>query len=91
MDWVVISTGEPERLAASCSTATRRGQALDEWVALGGHLLICAGAEAPAVFAADFPLANYAPGKIVETATLRRTVDLENFVGGALQSGAGAW
>ena len=38
------------------------------------------------MFAADVPLGRYAPGQIVETATLRRTVDLENFVGGVAQS-----
>jgi hypothetical protein len=82
VDWVVISTGEPDRVRAMLETDTRR-KALAEWVALGGRLLICAGAEASTVLAADFPLADFAPGKIVETTTLRRTVDLENFVGGS--------
>ncbi|HVU87253.1 MAG TPA: hypothetical protein VHD36_08025 [Pirellulales bacterium] len=81
-DAIVISTGEPDRVRSMLDSDTRR-RALDEWVALGGHLLICAGTEAPAVLAADFPLASYAPGKLVEMTTLRRTVDLENFVGGS--------
>jgi hypothetical protein len=82
VDWVVISTGDPDRLRAMLDSDTRR-TALEEWVALGGRLLVCAGTAAPTVLGDGFPLAAFAPGKIVETTTLRRTVDLENFVGGS--------
>ncbi len=82
VDWLVISTGQPDRLQAMFDTAARRA-ALKEWIENGGKLLFTAGTEAPAVFAQDAPLAQFAPGRFVETSTLRRTTDLESFVGGS--------
>jgi hypothetical protein len=82
VDWLVVSTGQPELFSAMIETGARRA-ALGEWVELGGCLLLTVGAQAQAVLAPDAPLANFAPGRLGEPATLRRTTDLESYVGGS--------
>ena len=57
VDWLVISTGQPDRLQAMFDTAARRA-ALKEWIENGGKLLFTAGTEGAAVFAQDAPLRN---------------------------------
>ncbi|MES1213677.1 MAG: hypothetical protein ABUL64_03745, partial [Singulisphaera sp.] len=82
VDWLIISTSEPDLLSTLFDTEARRG-ALKEWIEQGGRLLFTAGSEAPAALAADAPLARFAPGRFAETTTLRRTTDLESYVGGS--------
>ncbi|HEY4309927.1 MAG TPA: hypothetical protein VGN12_10785 [Pirellulales bacterium] len=82
VDALLISTSQPDRLHAMFDTEARSA-ALAEWIEMGGKLILTVGAESPAVLAADAPLARFAPGQFVETTLLRRTTDLESFVGGS--------
>ena len=48
-------------------------QALDEWVRMGGRLVLCVGAQADEVLAADSPLRQFAPGRLEKMVPLRQT------------------
>ena len=60
VDAVVLSTSRPEiyrKLAAN----NARVQALDQWVRMGGRLVLCVGSQADEILAQDSPLAAVRP------------------------------
>ncbi|HEY2837634.1 MAG TPA: hypothetical protein VGJ26_00685 [Pirellulales bacterium] len=81
VDTVVITTSSPEMFTKLLDTGARVA-ALERWIEQGGKLVLAVGSQAPAVLAPDAVLARFAPGRFVEPTTLKRTVALENYVGG---------
>jgi hypothetical protein len=80
VDAVVLSTSRPAiygKLAAHGDQV----QALDEWVRMGGRLVLCAGAQAEKILAADGPLRRFAPGRLDKMVSLLRTGALESYCG----------
>ena len=55
--------------------------ALDQWVKLGGRLVICAGKNGPQLLGSGAPLERFAPGRVVEVIAERRTSGLEEYAG----------
>jgi len=63
VDWLVLSTSEAE-VYRSLNTADPRLVAIDQWLRLGGRLVLCAGRNANEVLAEGSPLTRFAPGKL---------------------------
>jgi len=68
---LVVSTSRPELFAGDRLSAGQT-DALDEWVRLGGKLVLCAGSQAEEVLGPGGPLSRFAPGRIEGTAELRQ-------------------
>lgn len=77
---VIIATSQPQALRA-LSAASAQLTALEEWVRLGGTLLISVGQSAPEVLAPGAPLARFAPGDFSRMAPLRQLRELETYAG----------
>lgn len=77
---VALSTSQPEVWQALTSTSAQLA-ALDEWVRLGGRLLLSVGSAAPEALAPESPLARFVPGRFQGMAPLRQLRDLEIFSG----------
>lgn len=77
---VVIATSQPDTWQ-SLTTTSAQLAALDEWVRLGGRLLLTVGSAAPEALAPDSPLARFLPGKYDGLAPLRQLRDLETYTG----------
>ncbi|MBL9122198.1 MAG: hypothetical protein JNG90_01110, partial [Planctomycetaceae bacterium] len=77
---VVLATSQPEAWRALSSTSAQLA-ALDEWVRLGGRLVLTVGASAPEALAPSSPLVRFLPGKYAGLAPLRQLRDLETFTG----------
>jgi hypothetical protein len=58
--------------------------ALKKWVALGGRLILSAGAQAEAILGTDGKLQEFAPGEFVKATPLTRTIGLETLTGSPL-------
>lgn len=56
-------------------------QALDQWVRMGGRLVLSMGAQAEKGLAAGSPLQSFAPGRLEKMVPLRQTGALESFCG----------
>lgn len=78
VDMLVLSTSQPE-IYRQLPPDSPQWAALDEWIQLGGRLLVCVGREAPEMLAADGPLARYAPGSFDEVVPLRDFASLEEY------------
>ena len=78
VDTLVISTGDLE-LSRELAADPRRLAALDEWVKLGGRLVMLCGRHAPELIAAGQPLSALVPGTFAQTVTLTQTGPLEHF------------
>jgi len=63
VDAVILSTSRPE-IYRKLATHSAVVQALDEWVRMGGRLVLCVGARAEEILAADAPLGRFAPGRL---------------------------
>lgn len=61
-----------------------RIKALDEWIRMGGRLVLCVGSQADVVLAENAPLAQFAPGPLETIVTREQTVAWEQFVGSSL-------
>lgn len=57
--------------------------AIEQWVRLGGSLLVCAGRNAGAMVAEGAPLARFAPGRFTRTFPLRQSGAIEAYCGSA--------
>lgn len=77
---VVLATNQPDQYRLLENN--ERLEALDQWVRMGGRLVLFAGAEAPALLAggpAGHPLARFAPGAFDKLVVLQRTSALEQY------------
>lgn len=78
VDAVVISTSQPEIFR---QLQDARLEALDQWVQMGGRLILCLGNDAQAVLADGEPLVRFLPGKFTHKLTaLRMTNAFETYV-----------
>jgi len=80
VDAVILSTSRPE-VYGKLAAHGEQVQALDEWVQMGGRLVLCAGAQAEKVLAADGPLRRFVPGRLAKMLSLGRTGVLESYCG----------
>ena len=62
VDTVMLSTSRPE-IYRKLTADSPQMRALDEWIRMGGRLVLCVGAKAEEVLAADSPLRPFAPGR----------------------------
>ena len=79
VDTVILGTSDAE-IYRQLSPASAQVAALDQWVKLGGRLILCVGSKAEEVLAAGAPLTGFAPGKFAGTVPLRRTSAWESYV-----------
>ncbi|MBN2291485.1 MAG: hypothetical protein JXM70_03610 [Pirellulales bacterium] len=64
VDAIVLSTSRPEIYSKLMGADDVRLAALDEWIRMGGKLVLSVGANAEDVLGAGMPLARFAPGKL---------------------------
>ena len=83
-DMVVLATSDAKAYAG-LKAGSPPVVALEQWVRMGGSLLLCAGRNAESLVGAGGPLAGFAPGKLVRTIPLRNTNAIETYCGGAAQ------
>lgn len=76
VDTLVFTTGDGLTYRA---ISDRQIEALDRWVRLGGHLVLCAGASGDALFADPGRFARFAPGKFTGVVHESRTGGLEEY------------
>ena len=81
---MVISTSRPE-VFATVLPQNARIEALDQWIRMGGTLVLCAGSQAEAALQAGSPLARFVPGRFEKTVTLRQTGGWEIYAKSATQ------
>lgn len=77
-DIVVLATGDPKSYAGLKSEGPQV-LALEQWVRMGGTVLLCAGRNAEVLLAPDAPLARFAPGRLVRTLPLRQSSAIEAY------------
>ncbi len=80
VDTLVLSVAEDQAYAPLMADPERL-EALEEWVELGGHVMLACGAEAPRLLAPESPLARFSPGKFAELIALPKTTSLETYSG----------
>ena len=77
---VVISTSQAE-LYRKLMPDGARLEALDQWVRMGGRLVLCVGSRADEVLAEGAALRRFAPGRLDKIVTLKQTGALEVYSG----------
>jgi hypothetical protein len=77
---VVISTSQAE-LYRKLMPDGARLEALDQWVRMGGWLVLCVGSRADEVLAEGSALRRFAPGRLDRIRPLRQTAALEVYAG----------
>jgi hypothetical protein len=84
VDRVLLSTTEPG-LYADLKPDDPRMLALEQWIAMGGYLVLCVGAGAEEVLGGEPPsaLARLVPGDLAEIVGLRQLGGLETYTGGS--------
>lgn len=78
-DAVILCTSDPT-IYRKLSPTSAQVAALDEWVRLGGRLILCVGSKAGDVLGTNSPLSGFAPGKFTGMVPLRRTNAWESYV-----------
>ncbi|MGD0516683.1 MAG: hypothetical protein ABSA26_04040, partial [Thermoguttaceae bacterium] len=80
VDALVLSTSRAE-VYDKLAPDDARLDALDQWIRMGGRLVLCAGSRADEALAKDSPLARFAPGRLEKIVSLRQTAALEMYCG----------
>jgi hypothetical protein len=83
VDAVILSTSRSD-IRGKLAACGDQVQALDQWVQMGGRLVLCAGAQADKVLGADGPLRRFLPGRLEKMLSLGRTAELESYCGSRL-------
>ena len=78
VDTVIISTSKPE-VFGKILPEHACIKALEQWVRMGGTLVLCAGSHAEEALHAGSPLARFVPGRFKETVILRQTSGWETY------------
>jgi hypothetical protein len=78
IDAMVLSTSQPETYR-TLKPDDDRIKALDEWIRLGGRLLLCVGSRGEEVLGKGRPLRDLAPGRLEKMESLRQTGALESY------------
>jgi hypothetical protein len=79
VDAVIVNTDD-DAISSQLATPSPQLAALDQWVRLGGTLLVSVGRNAERVLAAGSPLADLAPGTFEAFVPLRQSSVLETYV-----------
>lgn len=80
VDALIMSTSRPEIYSKLLSQGAQLA-ALDEWLRMGGRLVLCVGAEAESVLGPTAALARFAPGELEDVETLSSVAALEAHTG----------
>ena len=82
VDTVVLLTSDPT-VYAGLKVDDPRLAALDEWIRMGGKLILCVGRGGNEVLRQEpeAPLARFAPGRFLKTVSLRQAGKLEAYCG----------
>jgi hypothetical protein len=80
VDAVILSTSRPE-IYAKLKAQSPQMRALDEWIRMGGRLVICVGSQAERIISADSPLQPFVPGQLEKMIPLRQLGALESYCG----------
>ena len=83
VDAVVLSTSQAE-LYRKLMPEGARPDALDQWIRMGGRLVLCVGSRADEVLAPDSALKRFAPGRLEKIVPLRQTGALEMYCGSSV-------
>lgn len=83
VDAVVLSTSRSE-IYRKLTSDNARIEALDQWVRLGGRLVLLVGSGADEVLQPGSPLARFAPGRVDRVVPLRQTGSLETYAKSAI-------
>ena len=67
-----------------------RMQALDQWVHMGGRLVLCVGSQGKKILAESSLLKQFAPGRFEKTVPLRQTGAIETYCGSRTSIGRAA-
>jgi hypothetical protein len=81
IDVVVLASSRPEAFQALRRDSPQVA-ALDQWVRLGGRLVLTLGRQADAVLGERAALAGFVPGRFERVLPLRQAIALETFAGG---------
>jgi hypothetical protein len=81
VDLVVLTAGRPEAYAGLRSDSPQIA-ALDEWIQMGGTLVLSVGRRADALLQPGSALARFAPGRLDRVIPLRQAAALETYAGG---------
>ncbi len=82
VDALAVATSVPDVYRKLLPDGARI-RAMDQWVRMGGKLLLFVGSQADEILAPDAPLARFAPGPLEEVLTLKSVAQLEAFAGGS--------
>jgi hypothetical protein len=86
VDTLVVATGQGG-LLENTSPVERR--AIEQWVRLGGRIVLSVGANGETVFGSEGVLAALAPGRFLGVSPQRRTAGLESLINAGERIGAG--
>jgi hypothetical protein len=89
VDAVILSTSRPE-IYRKLADNNARVEALDQWVRMGGRLVVCVGSQGDEVLAENMPLRRFAPGRFEKMVTLGQTGAIETYSGSRVSMGQGA-
>ncbi|MGA2255862.1 MAG: hypothetical protein ABSG53_14545, partial [Thermoguttaceae bacterium] len=78
VDIVVISTSKPE-VFEKISLPNARIEALEQWIRMGGTLVLCAGSHAEEALHDKSPLAKFLPGHFEKSVSLRQSSGWETY------------
>jgi hypothetical protein len=78
VDAVVLCTSRPE-VYRTLTAGGPQVQALDQWIRMGGKLVLCVGAEGDQVLHPQMPFARFAPGAFEKMSLLAQTGALETY------------
>jgi len=80
IDTVVLTTSQPETIRPLLENA-QQVEALQQWVRLGGKLVVFCGSEGAQLLQDNGPLSPLVSGRYAEMLTLRQSSPLEAFIG----------
>ncbi len=80
VDAIILSTSRPKMYGKSAANDARM-QALDQWVHMGGRLVLCVGSQGKKILAESSLLKQFAPGRFEKTVPLRQTGAIETYCG----------
>jgi hypothetical protein len=83
VDAILLSTSEP-KLYDSLKPDGPQVAALQQWIRMGGKLVLSVGREAEQVLKPGSPLARFAPGSLEKTIPLRHTAALETYAASSI-------
>lgn len=80
---VLLLTSEPTLYSALKADGAQVA-ALEQWIRMGGKLVLCVGEQAESILKSDAPLARFAPGRLERMVPVRQTAALESYAGSAV-------